>query len=136
MAQAIAIVGMLASGAMQKKAADKEADALEDEAALIQDDADRSADIQAVENRKFLATQSLAYLKNGVTLEGSPLMVLQDSWEIGQKEEMYTRESGKRKSYLAHKKSQSTRRSGRAALVGGVAGAASQYSKGTKGKAV
>ncbi len=148
-------VSEIYKGVQARNAANEEASMLEQqgniqlqesrtEAGLISAEAQR----RAKEIRKFAARQKLQYLKNGVTLEGSPLHVLDETFEEGQKEVNLVRQKaqfrllqGNSLYTLQNQKAQQQRNQGRAAFIGGflnaASGTASTYaqSKGLLGNA-
>ena len=79
----IAAVGLGLLGAIEgeekKKAAGKEASAIEKEAAVEKDDALKAAEIQKEKGETFLAEQTLGFLGSGLKLKGSPLEVLEET---------------------------------------------------------
>ena len=125
----LAVTSLLAGGFMGKQAADAEAESQQIQAGIAQDEATREAGRVAVERRKFLKRQKLAFLKNGVTLEGSPLLVLQETEEESQKEVDALVRRGSALGFLGRSRARITRRKGRAALVRGFGGAASTASR-------
>lgn len=131
----ISVGSKVASGFAAKKAANNEASLLEDQARIATDEAAQKAQIRATEVRKFAKTQKLAFLKNGVTLEGSPLLVLQDTFDQGQIEVNAITKQGFAQSKLLNAKAQIMRNQGRAALIGGFGDAASSlFSAASVGK--
>src|SRR4051812_45496894 len=69
----------VAGGISANNSAKREAGLLNDQATLAQDEASAEANRRATEVRQFQRKQKLAFLKNGVTLEGSPLLVLDET---------------------------------------------------------
>lgn len=115
----------IAGGLSKRAAANKEAQALEGQANLAQQEAESDARIHATQVRKFAANQKSAYLKNGVTLDGSPLLVLEDTRQVGQEEVNSMMRSGAAKAQLLRDRAQIQRNEGRASLIGGFGDAAS-----------
>lgn len=126
MAQVMAVMAVVSAissiaGGMQKQAAaGKEAYALENQATLNDQETRIEAQIHATRVRKFAANQKGAFLKNGVTLEGSPLAVLDETYKFGQEEVDSIVRSGKARSQLYRDKASIARSEGRAALLGGI----------------
>lgn len=114
----------IAGGIAANKAAKKEASALNDQAAVTQVEAQAEAERRAIEIRKFEGKQKLAFLKNGVTLEGSPLLVLDETMREGQKEVDSIMRQGNAQANYARQNAAITRNKGRAALIGGIGNAA------------
>jgi hypothetical protein len=128
---AIIIAGTLASagasiygGIQANSAANREAKALQEQGRLAQEAADAEAQSHATDVRRFAANQSLAFLANGVSLAGSPLLVLEDTVKQGQAEVDSITRSGNAQNALYNQRATNTRNSGRAALIGGIGTAA------------
>ncbi len=90
MATAALMIGSMAmkvfQGIAQKKAGNEEARDIRRQAALQQEETLREADRVKTERRKFLAKQGLSYVKSGVSLEGSPLLILEETKIESEKE--------------------------------------------------
>ncbi len=121
---AVSAIGSIAGGIAAQRAAEDEADALAAQAAMLRQEALEEAERIDKEHTRFLARQSLMFLKGGVSLSGSPLLVLEETREerekrvqaqIDRANALYTYGM----SAAARAKSQ-----GRSALIGGVLGAA------------
>lgn len=118
---AIAGVGSkVYSGYQQNQAAKREASLMEDQGRIEQEEAAAEAQRRADEVRKFSRVQGLSFLKNGVSLAGSPLLVLDETLTQGQQEVDAITRSGDAKRTLYNRKAANTRASGRSALLGGV----------------
>lgn len=124
----ISAVSSIAGGISKNNAAKKEAAALGDQARLAEMESADEARIHARQVRKFSANQKSAFLKNGVTLDGSPLAVLEDTRDSGQEEVNSIMRSGAAKAQLIRDKSEITKSEGRSALIGGFSSAASSAS--------
>lgn len=111
-------------GISANNSARREAKAIEEQGRLQQEEATAEATAHAQDVRRFAANQSLSFLANGVTLAGSPLLVLEDTVMQGQNEVDSIVRSGNAARRLAGEKAENTRASGRAALIGGIASAA------------
>jgi len=83
------------------------------QAGIVQKEANEQADYVREQNDKFYQEQELAFLKSGVILDGSPLMILEETAREGAKDVKNIRDSG-------YTKADSLRRSGRKALLGGI----------------
>lgn len=116
----ISAASSVAGGMSKRSAAVREADALDRQANLASQEAEVEARIHATQVRKFAANQKSAFLKNGVTLDGSPLLVLEDTRQAGQEETNAMRRSGASKAQLLRERADMTRSEGRAALLGGL----------------
>lgn len=111
-------------GIQANSASKKEAGLLREQGAIAQSEADSEAASHARDVRRFAADQSLAFLSNGVTLAGSPLLVLDDTITQGQKEVDSITRSGNAQRSLFNQRADITRNQGRAALIGGLGQAA------------
>jgi hypothetical protein len=65
--------------------------------------------------------QKLAFLSNGVSLEGSPTLVLQESTRYGQQQVQSILDQGAARYKLGQKEAAITQNKGRAALIAGIA---------------
>lgn len=120
----VAVVAMAAgsvySGMEANKAAKAQASLIEDQAQLAKQEADRAADQKAVERRKFLAEQRMAYSASGISMEGTPLEVGADTWKEFQMEIDALRRSGAAQLAFGQREAETTRATGRAQLVSGI----------------
>lgn len=121
----IATSAQIFGGVVSKQAADDEALLLEEQGALARLEANEEADRINTENIKFRKKQKLAFLKSGVGLIGSPLLILEETRTEGNKEVEAIRRRGQAQFTLGLRKAGITRATGRARLIGGIAGAAS-----------
>lgn len=110
----------IATGVSQSRAAESEADLQEEQGRIAQQEARVSAERSAKEKRKFLARQKLAFIKNGVSLEGSPLLVLEETLTESQKEIDAIIKRGSAQQRLAGRRAEITRARGRRALLGSI----------------
>lgn len=124
-AASVAAGGKIMGGMSERDAQKHQAGLLEDQARLSQAEANAQAKKRALEVRRFAANQKVAFLKNGVTLEGSPLIALEDTYTLGQEEVNSITERGNAQSNLYWRQAQQAKKQGRAAMVGGLAGAGS-----------
>lgn len=87
------------------------------------------ADTDAVrfgeEAQAFKATQKMRFLKSGVTLEGSPLEILDETTRNAEEQISAIRARGAAQQADENSNAESFRNQGRAALLGGISGAAS-----------
>ncbi len=116
--------GQLFSGFAANEAARSEARALEKEAALARKEGLEEADRLDKEHKRFLAYQSLMYMKGGVTLKGSPLFVLKETREEAKKQVNAQRNRANALYGLGRDRASRVRNEGRAALIGGMFNAA------------
>lgn len=123
-ATALSVGGGLYSGAQQNKAAKQSAAAQEEQANLALEEASVNAGIVADDRRNFLKRQTLAFTKSGVALEGSPLLVLETTRAKSQQEVDAIIKSGNAQYKLGMANAQTTRNTGRAALIGSMVSAA------------
>jgi len=124
----LAAGGSVIGGIQANKAAKEEASLQEEQARIASEEAKAEAQRRANEVRKFSRRQSLAFLKSGVTLEGSPLLILDETLREGQKEVKSVVERGDAQANLFNRRAAITRNQGRASLIGGVLGAAGSLS--------
>lgn len=144
-AQGISSGAQIGQGFATSKAARKEAKAMRDEAKymveesraqaqLALDEAAYEAEAKAREVRKFRAEQGLAFRKSGVTLEGSPLLILEETRRLGAMEVDFMMKRGRaqadflvtratNQASIARQKASNLERQGRSALLGGLFGA-------------
>lgn len=111
-------------GYSANQSAKKEASAMEAQGQLLQEEADAEARAHAKDVRRFAANQSLAFLANGVSLAGSPLLVTQDTVEQGQAEVDSIVKAGNAKAKLYNTQAQIRRNEGRASFIAGLGQAA------------
>lgn len=112
------------SGYQQNKAAKAEAAALNDQANLAQAEASRSADIAQQENDRLRRSQKLAFIKSGVSLEGSPLLLLEQTRQFGKEQVQSILSRGQAQAGVLSTQASQAKNQGRAALVGGIGSAA------------
>ncbi len=103
------VAGHIFGGISASKAAEEEADLVRQESLAEAERLDR-------EHRKFLAKQSVMFLKGGVTLAGSPLLVLEETREEGRKQVAARLRVG-------FERAERIEREGRAKLIGSIFGA-------------
>lgn len=120
---ATSIGSSLYSGYQQKQAAKSEAGLMEDQGRLELEESKDEAARRAKEIRKFSARQKLAFIKNGVRLEGSPLDVIDETLTEGQKEVDSVLRRGNALYDLRTRQADNLKKSGRAALIGGIGSA-------------
>lgn len=84
-------MALMASGMAQNtaaavetwKASQKESRAIDAQTRLMRQEGREAARLSATENAKFLAQQKMAFVVNGVDMVGSPLLVLEETENIG-----------------------------------------------------
>lgn len=117
--------GQIYSGYSADKASKKQSGLIMDQARLTQEEARLEAERRATEVRRFEKRQRVAFLKSGVTLEGSPLLILEETLFEGQKEVDAIVKSGNTRATFLEREAQITRSEGRAQLIGGILGGVS-----------
>lgn len=110
----------IAAGVQQRGVFEDEAALQEEQGRIVRQEAQIEAARTAKERRKFLARQKLAFIKSGVSLEGSPLLVLAETKAESQKEVDAIVRRGQAQQRLFFQKAAISRSRGRAALLGGI----------------
>ncbi len=116
---ATTVGGHIFSGIAGNIAAQDEAKDLKRQAALERQEGLEEAARLEKEHRKFLAKQSLMYLKGGVTLAGSPLLVLEETREEKNKQVAAQKRRAEALYRLGRGKAKRVSNAGRAGLIGG-----------------
>ena len=124
LSQGLSALTQLAGGFSNFGATQEEARYQEQQAQLAEQEALRDARIRANEVRSFQNRQALQYASSGITLEGSPLLVLESTRRKGQEEVDAMVSRGKAQAELMRIRAQMTRRQGRNAFFGSALGAA------------
>lgn len=88
---------------------------------MLRDEADADAQRYAEQARVFKETQALSYLKSGVTLEGSPLDVLDETVRVTSENLSAIRARGAAQQFDMESQAENFRFRGRAGLIGGIA---------------
>ena len=117
----------LIEGIFGYSAANAQADSLRSQLGLMRQESEADIQRYAETSDTFKKKQAMAYLKSGVTLEGSPLDILDETMRVTS--ENISAMRAKTTADINTTKSQisAIRGSGRAALVGGFSRAASVY---------
>lgn len=92
---------------------------------MLRDEADADAERYKIQADNFKAEQAVNYLKSGVTLEGSPLDVLDETARQATENINAIRSRGRAQQLDMDSEAAATRMGGRNALIGGIAGGAS-----------
>lgn len=121
----VSVGSSIFGGFAADRASKDEARLLREQGNLAQAEAAAEAQRVANANRKFLKRQKLAFLKSGVTLEGSPLFTLATTLEEGQEEVTAIARRGAAQARLFSARAVQTQRQGRASLFGGLTQGAS-----------
>jgi len=127
---AVNIAGTLISGISANRAAQEEAEDLRFQAQIKKEESDIEAERLKTKHKKFLARQSLMFVKSGVTLAGSPLRVLEETRTEAEKEVSAVRRVGQAQFDLGQRKAARVSKAGRSAFIGSLFGAASTGFKG------
>jgi len=120
----VSAAGSIVQGFQERQAANAEADLQEQQGRLQAEEAQAEAQRVANDRRKFRKKQKLAFLKNGISLAGSPLLVLEETIRESQAEVNAIARRGTAQARLSFQQAAITRSAGRAALIGGFFGAA------------
>lgn len=121
----VSAASKIVAGIQENNAAKAEANLLEQQGALQQEEAVAEAQRVANDRRKFRKKQKVAFLKNGITLAGSPLLVIEETRRESQLEVDAIVRRGRAQASLAFQQAAITRGGGRAALISGIFSAAS-----------
>lgn len=133
---ALSVGSQIFGGFAEKDAADDQAALLEEQARIEREEAAAEADRKGEERRKFIAKQKVAFLANGIGLAGTPLVVLEDTYNQFEQEIQSIKKSGSAKAGLLEKEAKIKKKSGKAKLIGGVLGGATTIAGNVfKGKA-
>jgi hypothetical protein len=119
--------GQIYGGYQANQAAKREANLMEMQGQIAQSEADTEAAAHARDVRQFSRNQALSFLKNGVSLAGSPLLVVDETLTEGQKEATSIAKKGAAERNLYNERAYNTRSEGRAKLIGGVLGGSSSF---------
>ena len=129
LATAVGAVGSIYSGISGMQASNQEASLQRQQG----DEAVREAQINAANEAhnqtQAVQRQRLAFLANGVSLEGSPSMVLASSKAYGQSQVDEILRQGSAKAALSYGEAQITQNKGRTALIAGLLQGAGGLSK-------
>lgn len=129
---AAALVAGVAGGVMAKNAADDQAEMAEEQAGLRAAETNRlttrQAELEQREIDKTVDRQKLAYLASGVSLEGSPLLKMEETRRLGAENIDEIRKAGSAQQLSQIMEGRATaeaaRASGRQALVQGISSGA------------
>lgn len=125
----VAIAGTAYAGYSSMQASNREAKLQKEQANIAAQEAQSNAEVEAYNQRQALNKQKLAFIKSGVSLEGSPLDVLENTRSWGQKSVDAILKSGASQYNLGMQRAANTQASGRAAMIGGVLGSAGTAAK-------
>ncbi len=114
--------GQLFGGLSGKSEGVSEARDIEEQAALERFENLEEAKRQRAEDRKFLAKQSVMFVKGGVSLEGSPMLVLEETAFEKEKQFAAGKHRAEARFQFGLSKADRVREQGRAKLTGGLFG--------------
>ena len=116
---AVQAAGSIYSGFAANSAAEQEATLQRQQGDIAMSEAKINATNETYNQTQIVQKQKLAFLANGVSLEGSPSMVLEQSKEYGQSQVDAILRQGASRYALAQGEAAITENKGRAALIGG-----------------
>lgn len=129
----IASAGLkLAGGIFGSSAAKQQAEIARQQGRLSFEESLEQAEITKAGVRQFEQRQGLAFLKSGVTLEGSPLLTLLKTRQEGAKQVAAIKRRGAAALRFGIAQAGGFESQSRAALIGGIAGATSTAIQGFK----
>ena len=108
------------SGMAALRSADAEAGVQRQQAELASMEANEEAARTERDAESFRKRQKILFLKSGVALEGSPLLILEETQRNAQKEADAIRKQGVARFSLGQQRAKQAPRKGRAALLGSV----------------
>lgn len=123
--QAASSLADVVGGFAAQSAARQEASALDQQAALTEQETARDVEKRKREVLAFRDAQASKFNNSGVLLEGSPLLVLQETIDLGNEELTAMMQRGNARANLLRSQAGMARTQGRNALIGGFTGAAS-----------
>jgi hypothetical protein len=118
------------SGFAGKSAYDAEGNLQRQQADIAASEAQINAKNEAFNQTQAVQNQRLAFLANGVTLEGSPALVLEESKKYGQGQVDAILRQGAARKALGYAEADISKNKGRAALIGGFTQAAGSIAQG------
>lgn len=120
-AMAFSAVSSVAGGFSAQAAANQQAKLQEQQGQIELDQSKVAATNEAFNQNEAIGKQRLAYLANGVSLEGSPTIVQDQATKYGQTQVDSILKQGAAEYNLARENAAVTRNQGRAALIAGFA---------------
>ena len=121
-AQAITAISQLAGGLAGRSAYSSEAEMMEEQARIAQEEARIEAMQRARDVGKFQQRQASTYLASGVTLEGTPVIVMEETRQQGQAEVDAILRRGAAQARLAEMKAKQHKNAGRNSLISSLLG--------------
>ena len=128
----VSAAASIAAGAAQQAAFNTQASAQEEEGNLKRAEAQEEAIRIEKERKEARAKVGLAFIKGGVTLQFTPLDLIEEQEREDEQEAYSIRKRGYAQQKLAFANAQVSRSRGRAALLGGIAGGASTMAQALK----
>ena len=116
----LAAIFSIVSGVVGLQAAGEEADAQRDQADIARAEAEREAIRVEKERKAQRAKIAMRFIKGGVTLQGSPLFLIEEQEEEDIEEVGAIRTRGFALQRLGFKRAEITEARGREALIGGL----------------
>lgn len=117
-------------GISAQKSANAEANLQKQQGDILLAESKTNAANETYNQTQAVGKQRLAFLANGVSLEGSPSMVLKDSTAYGQQQVDAILKQGQANYSLAYQSAAITKNKGRAALIAGLAGGVTDITSG------
>jgi len=115
----VGAVGSIYSGFSARAAAGQEAGLQQEQGDIALQESKVNAANEAFNQTQAVQRQRLAFLANGISLEGSPSLVLEKSKEYGQSQVDAILRQGMARYNLAQSEARITQNKGRAAMIGG-----------------
>lgn len=115
---AISAFSSILGGIMQNTQASNEADRIKQQAQIALAESRQAAAQRAYDVTKFQSEQAHKFASSGITLEGSPAIVLEETRRLGQQEVDALTRSGNAKYNLMMIQAGQTKNAGRNALIG------------------
>ena len=122
-------VSNIAGGYMTQHSDNAEAGLIQQQGATQYQEARIDATNEAVNQNTTVGRQTLAFLANGISLEGSPAVVLAQSKAYGQSQVDAILRKGQAQADLANAQAKQLKQAGKAAMLGGWMGGATDASK-------
>ncbi len=126
----VAAGGSVYSGIQQQKAAEASADTAEEAAAATREKAAYDEKMHREKMQKILSSQQAAYGTSGVTTEGSPLLVMEDTARQGELDALAIRYGGDVEAAQKRSAANLYRMQGNTAMTSGIIGAGSSLLSG------
>ncbi len=114
--------GQIFGGMSGRSAGESEASDIEGQAALERSENLEEARRLREKDRKFLARQSVMFVKGGVSLEGSPMLVLEETEYEKERQFAHGKHAANAKFQFGMNKAERVREQGRAKMTGGLFG--------------